>query len=144
MSTFGRVVVVLPAGSSPSLTALQTGAVTWRRSRRMLWSTALHWRDEPASVAALIDLVPTNDFADWFLARRLMTVPDAVQRTPALKAWGLDRVVTALRLRPVHEDACGRLFQIGPQEAPSTFLFVRDRFPFRCRLTCSGFFEECF
>ncbi len=127
VSMFDRVAVVLPLGSSPSLTIQQTGAATWRRSRRVPWITALHWLDEPSPTAGLIDVVPTDGLADWFLAQRLVKVPDPTQRTLALKALGVHRAVAALRLRPVHEDAYGQLFQIGPREAPSTFLFVQDR-----------------
>lgn len=127
VSTFDRVAVVLLSGSSASLTTQQTDAATWRRSRRVPWSAALHWLDEPSPTAGLIDVAPTDGLADWLLAQRLVKIPDPTQRTPALKALGVHRAVAALRLRPVHEDAYGQLFQIGPREAPSTFLFVRDR-----------------
>jgi hypothetical protein len=72
-------------------------------------------------------VAPTDGVADRVLASRLMQVRDPAQRTPAMQALGAGRAASALRLRPVQEDAYGQLFEIGPREAPSIFLFVRDR-----------------
>lgn len=118
--------MVLPPGSSPTLTVHEGGTSSWRRSKRSPWSAALHWLDEASPTASLIDLAPADGIADWLLAKCLARVPDPALRTPALKAFGMDRAIAALRLCPVQEDSRGRLFQIGPRDAPSVFVLVND------------------
>lgn len=101
---------------------------SWRRSRQAPWCNALAWLDEPRTGLVLaLYLAPTDAIADLLLARRLLRLPEAYRRTPALQALGLARAAAALRLRPVQEDAAGRLYQLGRREDPSTFVAVRDR-----------------
>lgn len=121
-------VVVLPLGAAavPALGPAPSG--TGRRSRRTPWCNALAWLDHPRTGLLLaLDLAPTDAAADRLLARRLVRLPEACRRTPALQALGLSRVAVALRLRPVQEDAAGQLHQLGRREDPSVFVAVRDR-----------------
>lgn len=84
--------------------------------------------DDPApGFEALIDLAPIRAWADRLLARRIVGVREAARRHAAITAMGTDRFMVALGVRPVQEDAFGRLYQFGPREAPSTFLEVRDQ-----------------
>ena len=107
----------------PPLTAQVGGSASWRGSKRARWSATLHWLDEPSPTLGLIDFAPTDAIAGWFLARRLTQMPDPAQRTPALKAFGVDRAVFALRLRPVQEDAYGRLFPDRPARGAQRVCF---------------------
>jgi hypothetical protein len=50
-----------------------------------------------------------------------------VRRVLALQAMGMARVAAARRLRPVHQDAFGRLFHFGDRLDPCVFVAVRDQ-----------------
>lgn len=119
-------VIVLPADApAPDTVAL---ARSRRRSRQAPWRDALVWLDEPRTGLVLaLDLAPTDTIADRLLARRLLRLPEAYRRTPAVQAFGLARAAAALRVRPVQEDAAGRLYQMGRLEDPSLFVAVHDR-----------------
>lgn len=122
-------VIVLPAGA-PAVPTPEPAPPSglWRRSRRAPWRDALAWLDEPRAMLVLaLDLAPTDAMADRLLARRLVRLPEAHRRTPAMQALGLARAATALHLRPVQEDAAGHLYQLGRHEDPSLFVAVHDR-----------------
>jgi hypothetical protein len=121
------VAVVLPVGAPTSLTAPPApSGRSWRRSRRLPWRAALHWIGDVPGLALALDLAPSERLADRLLARRVLLLPDAARRTPAIKALGAARFAAALRLRPAQEDASGRLHQVGRAEDPSVFVVVRD------------------
>ncbi|MBL6081803.1 hypothetical protein JMJ56_27855 [Belnapia sp. T18] len=127
VAAFHGVAVVLPAGASPTSTPAAVTLRPNRRSNRLPWREALRWLDNAPGVALAVDLAPSDGLADWILAHRLTWLPEVERRTPAIRVLGVERVVAALRLRPVHEDEYGRLYQVGRREVPSTFVAVRDR-----------------
>jgi hypothetical protein len=126
---FDRLAVVLPVAAPISLTTMPGGQATlWRRSRRERWWETLQVLDDssPAFEFA-IDLAPSPLWADRLLAGRVAEIREAARRHAAITAMGPDRFMAVLRPRLVQEDAFGQLYQIGPREAPSAFVAVRDQ-----------------
>jgi len=122
------IAIVLPLTAPDNLTVPPAGPGGWRRSRRAHWHAVLGVLDEPpAELVWAIDLAPGNSFADWLLAGRITAIDAPARRNLALQAMGVARSATALRLRPVHADAFGRLFHFGDRLDPSAFVAVRDR-----------------
>jgi hypothetical protein len=126
VAVFRGVAVVLPAGAPATFTPQPVASGPHRRSGRLPWREALRWLSEAPGLALAVDLAPSDRMAEWLIARRLARLPEAERRTPAIRALGVDRLVAALRLRPVQEDEHGRLYQIGRHEDPSVFVAVRD------------------
>jgi hypothetical protein len=125
---FHGVVVVLPLGAPVSFTpAPAPSQGRWRRSRRVPWHDTLQWLGDAPGLVLALDLAPFDAVADQLLAHQVRKLADAAVRTPAIRAMGAGRFAAALRLRPVQEDASGRLYQIGRREDPSVFVAVRDR-----------------
>jgi hypothetical protein len=121
------IAIVLPLAAPDTLTAVPAASGGWRRSRRAPWRTALSLLDEPeAEFVLAIDLAPRDSIADRLLARRIVAIDDPARRAPVLEAMGVARIATALRLRPVHADAFGRLFHFGDRVSPSVFVAVHD------------------
>lgn len=127
VAVFHGAAVVLPAGAPLAFAPMPAAPRLSRRSGRLPWREALRWLENAPGLALAIDLAPTDGLAARLLAHRLARLPEPERRTPALRALGVGRVVAALRLRPVHQDGHGRLYQIGPRDAPSAFVAVRDR-----------------
>lgn len=127
VTAFRCVAVVLPAGAPATFTPRSIPGRPHRRSGRLPWCEALRWLGDAPLLALLVDLAPSDAIADWLLARRLARLPEAEQRTPAIRALGVSRTMAALRLRPIHEDDHGRLYQVGRLVDPSAFVAVRDR-----------------
>jgi hypothetical protein len=125
---FDRLAVVLPTAAPISLTTMPGGRVArWRRSRREPWWATLQVLDDPSPAFEFaIDLAPTSRWADRLLADRVAEIREAARRHAAITAMGRDRFMAVLRPRLVQEDAFGQLYQIGPREAPSAFVAVRD------------------
>jgi hypothetical protein len=126
---FRGIAVVLPIGAPTTLEIMPPGPTArWRRSRRPPWWPTLQTLDDPSPwLGVAIDLAPTPRLADRQIARRIARLGEPVPRYSAISALGVDRFMSALAPRPVQEDGFGRLYQIGPREAPSAFVEVDDR-----------------
>jgi hypothetical protein len=121
------IAIVLPLAAPDTVTNVPAASGVWRRSRRPPWCAALNVLDELETEFVLaIDLAPADGIADWLLATRIVAIDDPARRAPALEVMGVARVAAALRLRPVHTDAFGRLFHFGDRLSPSVFVVVRD------------------
>jgi hypothetical protein len=127
VAVFRGVAVVLPAGAPAAYTPAPAAPRAHRRSGQLPWLEALRWLGDAPVLSLAIDLAPSDKLADRLLALRLRRLPGAARRTPAIRALGAGRSVAALGQRPVQEDDCGQLYQIGRREDPSTFVAVRDR-----------------
>ena len=126
VAAFRSVAVVLPAGAPARFTPPTSTSRPCRRSGRRPWLDALRWLEDAPGFALILDVVPSDRMADRLVARRLVRLPEAERRTPAIRALGVGRCVEALRLKPIHEDEYGRLYQFGLREDPSVFVAVRD------------------
>jgi hypothetical protein len=125
---FQDVVVVLPIHTpSQSVNQAATTSSGWRRSRRAPWQQVLTLLDAEPILLFAIDAAPSQAIADRFLARRILHVAEAAERTPAIQQMGVSRFARAAALKPVTADDVGELYRFGSPEDPSVFARVCDK-----------------
>jgi hypothetical protein len=126
-SFFAKSAVLLPANSP--LTLAEAAGLDPVCSGRSPYEDVLEALNAGPVARRMIDLIPSQAWAERLLVRLILRVEDLARRQTAIRAMGEARFTAAARMRPVQGDAFGELYIVGSAHACLVYVKVQDASP---------------